>query len=131
MRLSRKVARARFSSNILSFIASLCLLLALGSAQTYAQSASSHPSPPQPSPPQLSPSHPSTAVASSASDPLVDAAFDHFYNMDYERSIQEFEKVLDRHPNDPAAVNHVLATTLMRELYRMGAMNTGEYSNDR
>jgi len=27
-------------------------------------------------------------------------------------------------------VNHLLATTLMRELYRMGAMNTGEYSND-
>jgi tetratricopeptide (TPR) repeat protein len=50
--------------------------------------------------------------------------------MDYDRSIQEFEKVLDRHPNDPSAVNHVLATTLMRELYRMGAMNTGEYSND-
>jgi tetratricopeptide (TPR) repeat protein len=50
--------------------------------------------------------------------------------MDYDRSIQEFEKVLDRHPNDPAAVNHVLSTILMRELYRMGAMNTGEYSND-
>lgn len=50
--------------------------------------------------------------------------------MDYDRSIQEFEKVLDRHPNDPAAVNHLLATTLMRELYRMGAMNTGDYSND-
>ena len=50
--------------------------------------------------------------------------------MDYDRSIQEFEKVLDRHPNDPSAVNHLLATTLMRELYRMGAMNTGEYATD-
>ena len=43
---------------------------------------------------------------------------------------QEFEKFLDRHPNDPAAVNHLLSVVLMRELYRMGAMNTGEYSND-
>jgi hypothetical protein len=34
---------------------------------------------------------------------LVDAAFDHFYNMDYDRAIQEFEKVLDRRPNDPSA----------------------------
>lgn len=50
--------------------------------------------------------------------------------MDYDRAIQEFQKILDRRPDDPAAINHVLATTLMRELYRMGAMNTGEYSND-
>jgi tetratricopeptide (TPR) repeat protein len=63
-------------------------------------------------------------------DPLVDAAFDHFYNLDYDRSIQEFEKVLDRRPNDPLAVNHLLTTVLMRELYRMGAMNSGEYAND-
>jgi len=72
----------------------------------------------------------SIAVASSEHDPLADAAFDHFYNLDYDRAIQEFEKVLDRHPNDPAAVNHLLTTVLMRELYRMGAMNSGEYAND-
>jgi len=71
-----------------------------------------------------------SAAASSAHDPLVEAAFDHFYNMDYERSIQEFEKVAERHPNDPSATNHLLSTILMRELYRMGAMNTGEYAND-
>lgn len=50
--------------------------------------------------------------------------------MDYDRSIQEFEKVLDQHPTEPAALNHLLSTVLMCELYRMGAMNTGEYSND-
>jgi hypothetical protein len=63
-------------------------------------------------------------------DPMVALAFDHFYNMDYDRAIQEFEKVLDRHPNEPAAVNHLLSTVLLRELYRMGAMNSGEYAND-
>ena len=63
-------------------------------------------------------------------DPLVDAAFDHFYNMDYDRAIQEFEKVVDRGPNDPTAANHLLTAVLMRELYRMGAMNSGEYAND-
>jgi tetratricopeptide (TPR) repeat protein len=72
----------------------------------------------------------SAAVASSGHDPLVDAAFDHFYDMDYDRATQEFEKFLDRHPDQPAAVNHVLSTVLMRELYRMGAMNSGEYAND-
>jgi tetratricopeptide (TPR) repeat protein len=67
---------------------------------------------------------------SSGRDPLLNSAFDHFYNMDYDRSIQEFGRVLDHHPNDPSAVNHLLSTVLMRELYRMGAMNTGEYAND-
>src|ERR1022692_12283 len=72
----------------------------------------------------------STALASPEHDPLVDTAFEHFYNLDYDRAIQEFEKVLDRHPADPSAVNHLLSTILMRELYRMGAMNCGEYAND-
>jgi tetratricopeptide (TPR) repeat protein len=73
---------------------------------------------------------PSAAAAFPEHDPLVAAAFDHFYNMDYDRAIQEFEKALDRRPNDPTAANHLLSTILMRELYRMGAMNSGEYAND-
>jgi len=73
---------------------------------------------------------PATVGISVAHDPLIDSASDHFYNMDYDRSIQEFERVLDRHPNDPSAVNHLLTAVLMSELYRMGAMNTGEYAND-
>jgi tetratricopeptide (TPR) repeat protein len=71
-----------------------------------------------------------TGAAVVEHDALVDAAFEHFYNLDYDRAIQEFEKVMDRHPADPSAVNHLLSTVLMRELYRMGAMNSGEYAND-
>jgi len=63
-------------------------------------------------------------------DPLNAQAFDHFYNMDYERSIQEFDQVLKRHPDDPFAVNHLLIAVLFQELYRMGAMDTSEYAND-
>jgi len=64
------------------------------------------------------------------SDPLNQAAFEHYYNLDYDAAIQDFEKILARHPNDPFAVNHLLSAVQVRELYRMGAMNTGEYSND-
>ncbi len=67
---------------------------------------------------------------SSPSDPLLNTAFDHFYNMDYDRAVQEFERVKARRTGDPAAVNHLLSAVLMRELYRMGAMNSGEYAND-
>jgi hypothetical protein len=93
----------------------LCLLLPKALAQTPAPAGSS--------------AHPVTGV-SSERDPQVEAAFDHFYNLEYDRSILEFERLLDRGPNDPAAVNHLLTTILMRELYRMGAMNSGEYAND-
>jgi len=63
-------------------------------------------------------------------DPLNRSAFDHFYNLDYDRSVQEFDQVLQRHPDDPFAVNHLLTTVLFRELYRMGSLDTGEYAND-
>src|SRR5271163_136888 len=72
----------------------------------------------------------SVATASTTHDAQVDAAFDHFYNLEYDRAIQEFERVMERRPSDPSAVNHLLSTILMRELYRMGAMNSGEYAND-
>lgn len=63
-------------------------------------------------------------------DPVNQAAFERFYNVDYDAAIQGFEKVLARHPTDPFAVNHLLSAVLVRELYRIGAMNTGEYAND-
>ena len=63
-------------------------------------------------------------------DPLNPAAFEHYYNLDHDAAVQDFEKILARHPNDPFAVNHLLSAIQMRELYRMGAMNSGDYSND-
>src|SRR5262249_53163266 len=64
------------------------------------------------------------------SDALNASAFDRFYNLDYDHSVQSFQRILDRHPDDPFAVNHLLTAVMFRELYRMGAMNTGEYAND-
>ena len=63
-------------------------------------------------------------------DPLNLTAFNHFYNLDYDRAVQEFDQVLGRHPDDPFAVNHLLTAVLFRELYRMGVLDTGEYAND-
>jgi tetratricopeptide (TPR) repeat protein len=70
------------------------------------------------------------ARASAARDPLTDPAFEHFYNMDYDRASVEFERAMERRPNDPFAVNHLLTCVLIHELYRTGAMNSGEYAND-
>jgi tetratricopeptide (TPR) repeat protein len=63
-------------------------------------------------------------------DPQNLTAFNHFYNLDYDHAIQDFEQVLGRHPDDPFAINHLLTAVLFRELYRMGVLDTGEYAND-
>jgi hypothetical protein len=63
-------------------------------------------------------------------DALNQAAFDHYYNLDYDAAIQDFERIAARHANDPFAVNHLLSAIQIRELYRMGAMNAGDYSNN-
>lgn len=63
-------------------------------------------------------------------DPLNAVAFSRFYNLDYDWAIQDFQKIAVKFPDDPFAVNHLLTGVLIRELYRMGALNTGEYAND-
>jgi hypothetical protein len=63
-------------------------------------------------------------------DSQTDIAFEHFYNMDYDRATQEFENVVEKRPNDAFALNHLLTAVLMHDLYETGAMNTGDYAND-
>jgi len=63
-------------------------------------------------------------------DPLNSEAFGRFYNLDYDRAVQDFERVAQKYPDDAFAVNHLLTGVLFRELYRMGALNSGEYANN-
>lgn len=70
------------------------------------------------------------AVDGAPRDPATDQAFNHFYDMEYDRATQEFEKIVEKRPNDPFAINHLLTAVLMRDLYETGAMNTGDYAND-
>jgi tetratricopeptide (TPR) repeat protein len=76
---------------------------------------------------------PHTAASTRAfrpNDPLNAEAYEHFYNLEYPRAVENFQQIVQRHPDDPFAVNHLLTAVLMRELYRMGAMNSGEYANN-
>src|SRR5664279_5617458 len=56
--------------------------------------------------------------------------FDHFYNLEYDKAIHEFELAQQAHPTDPFAVNHTLAAVIFKELYRIGALETEAYSAD-
>ncbi len=58
------------------------------------------------------------------------AGFDHFYNLEYDKAIRSFELVLEEHPEDPFAVNHLLSAVMFRELYRIGALDTELYAKN-
>ena len=73
---------------------------------------------------------PAKGVDGGPHDPATDQAFNHFYDMEYDRATLEFEKIVEKRPNDPFAINHLLTAVLMRDLYDTGAMNTGDYAND-
>jgi len=80
--------------------------------------------------PAASQSQPAAITHGAPRDAQTDTAFDHFYNMEYDRATQEFEKIVEKRPNDPFALNHLLTVVLMHNLYETGGMNTGDYSND-
>jgi len=63
-------------------------------------------------------------------DAQTDAAFNYFYNMEYDKATQEMEKIVEKRPDDPFAINHLLTVVLMHDLYETGSMNTGDYAND-
>jgi tetratricopeptide (TPR) repeat protein len=80
-----------------------------------------------------------TAKASSGSaqitryhldDPHTRTGFEYFYNLDYKRAIQEFEKALASHPDDAFAVNHLLSGVMFQELYRIGALDSELYAKE-
>ncbi|MFB3917060.1 MAG: hypothetical protein ACE14M_10040 [Terriglobales bacterium] len=74
-----------------------------------------------------------SAAASSArlaTDPVTRSGFERFYNMEYDKAVQDFEKSLKAHPDDPFAANHLLSAVLFKELYRIGALDSEMYANN-
>jgi tetratricopeptide (TPR) repeat protein len=71
-----------------------------------------------------------TSAPAVTAEALTRSGIDHYYNTDYEHAIADFEKVITMTPQDPRAVNHLLAAVIFRELYRAGALNTTLYSGD-
>jgi hypothetical protein len=62
--------------------------------------------------------------------PQVKAAFDHFYNLEYDQALDSFEKVQLDHPGDPIATDYVLDVVIFRELNRLDLLDTTFYAND-
>jgi tetratricopeptide (TPR) repeat protein len=65
-----------------------------------------------------------------ALSPLAKRGFTHFYNMESDKAIHDFETLVKENPEDPFANNYLLTAVLFKELYRIGAMDTESYADD-
>ena len=59
-----------------------------------------------------------------AQEPVVAEGFDHFYNLEYEQAIADFEKAIAQNPDSPDLHNHLAQTIVFREMYRDGALES-------
>lgn len=59
-----------------------------------------------------------------AEDALVRSGFDHFYNLEYDRAIADFNRSIQQHPEAPGAYNHLAQAVLYREMFRSGALES-------
>jgi hypothetical protein len=63
-------------------------------------------------------------------DPAVRAAYEKFYNLDYDGALQLFDQVSKAHPQEPMAWNYILMATIFRELYLQDLLDTTYYAHD-
>jgi tetratricopeptide (TPR) repeat protein len=63
-------------------------------------------------------------------DPLVHQGYDHFYNLDFDAALKDFNQVAGQHPQDPIAWNYILVVTIFRELYHQDLLDTTYYAHD-
>ena len=59
-----------------------------------------------------------------AVDSRIEKGFEHFYNLEYDESIAEFEKAVAEDASDADRHNHLAQALLYREMYRVGALES-------
>lgn len=64
------------------------------------------------------------AAPLAAQDPVVAEAFDHFYNLEFDEAVAEFELAVRAQPDSPGLHNHVAHAILYREMLRSGALES-------
>jgi tetratricopeptide (TPR) repeat protein len=69
-------------------------------------------------------------LAAWAADPVVERGFVHFYNLEFDESIADFQKAIALHPDDPELHNHLAQTIVFQEMFRDGALESELVSGD-
>jgi tetratricopeptide (TPR) repeat protein len=64
------------------------------------------------------------AALSLAGQNLVEEGWDHFYNLEYDQAIADFEQAIAQNPDSPDLHNHLAEAILFKEMYRNGALES-------
>lgn len=64
-------------------------------------------------------------------DALTQSGLGHYYSLEYDQAIRDFQKALDARPDEAKAINHLLEAKLFQELYRYNALDTRLYTKQR
>jgi tetratricopeptide (TPR) repeat protein len=59
-----------------------------------------------------------------AQESVAAEGFDHFYNLEFDQAIADFEKAIAQNPNSPDLHNHLAQSIVFREMYRDGALES-------
>ena len=59
-----------------------------------------------------------------AGNALVDQGYDHFYNLEFEQALANFDQAIARDPNNPDLHNHAAETIVFQEMFRDGALES-------
>lgn len=63
-------------------------------------------------------------------DPDTKVAQEALYSLEYDKAIAAFEATAKRYPDDPFAINHLLQAVLLKELFRLNALDTTLYADN-
>jgi tetratricopeptide (TPR) repeat protein len=55
---------------------------------------------------------------------LVDTGYEHFYNLEFDQALADFDQAIDKDPNNPDLHNHAAETVVFSEMYRDGALES-------
>jgi tetratricopeptide (TPR) repeat protein len=59
-----------------------------------------------------------------AQSTVVEDGFQHFYNLEYDEALADFDQAIARQPDSPDLHNHAAETVVFREMYRDGALES-------
>jgi tetratricopeptide (TPR) repeat protein len=62
--------------------------------------------------------------AQDTTETLVERGYAHFYNLEYDEAIADFQQAVHEHPERPDLHNHVAEALVFREMYRDGALES-------
>jgi len=54
----------------------------------------------------------------------VDAGYEHFYNLEYDEALADFDQAIAQDPNNPELHNHAAETIVFHEMFRDGALES-------